>query len=96
MNVMGNDHKTGGVAFLHPFWFGFERRRYEEGVVPSHRLWGQIELERMGRSTVLCPQAPEALNLFGDLGWRVWHFTSACVTPAAVKQTVESFRLANK
>jgi len=30
-----------------------------------------------------------------DLGWRVWHFTSACVTPAAVKQTVESFRLAN-
>jgi glycosyltransferase involved in cell wall biosynthesis len=72
MNVMGNDHKTGGVAFLHPFWFGFERRRYEEGAVPSHRLWGQIELERMGRSTVLCPQAPEALNLFGDLGWRVW------------------------
>jgi glycosyltransferase involved in cell wall biosynthesis len=69
---MGNNHKTGGVAFLHPFWFGFERRRYEEGAVPSHRLWGQIELERMGRSTVLCPQAPEVLNLFGDLGWRVW------------------------
>ncbi len=57
---------------MHPFWFGFERRRYEEGAVPSHRLWGQIELERMGRSTVLCPQAPEVLNLFGDLGWRVW------------------------
>jgi glycosyltransferase involved in cell wall biosynthesis len=69
---MGNNHKTGGVAFLHPFWFGFEKRGYEEGVVPSHRLWGQIELERMGFSTVLCPQAPEAFNLFGDLGWRVW------------------------
>jgi glycosyltransferase involved in cell wall biosynthesis len=69
---MGINHKTGAVAFLHSFWFGFERRRYEEGAVPSHRLWGQIELERMGRSTALCPEAPEILNLFGDVGWWLW------------------------
>lgn len=62
----------GGVAFLHPFWFEFERRRYEEGTVPSHRLWGQIELERLGRKTMLCPQPPGFFNYAGDLGWRLW------------------------
>ena len=69
---MGNKKTGGAVAFLHPFWFEFERRRYEEGTVPSHRLWGQIELERLGRKTLLCPQAPVYFHCAGDLGWRLW------------------------
>ena len=69
---MRNKKTNGAVAFLHPYWFEFERRRYEEGVVPSHRLWGQIELERLGRSTMLCPPAPEAFHSLGNIGWRIW------------------------
>lgn len=71
-DFMRNNKTSGVVAFLHPFWFEFEKRRYEEGTVPSHRLWGQIELERLGRKTMLCPQAPSSFNYAGDLGWRLW------------------------
>ena len=69
---MGNKKIGDAVAFLHPFWFEFERRRYEEGTVPSHRLWGQIELESLGRKTLLCPQAPAFFQFVGSLGWRLW------------------------
>jgi hypothetical protein len=69
---MRNQKTVGAVAFLHPFWFEVERRRYEEGTVPSHRLWGQIEIERLGRSTMLCPQAPCYFSFAGDIGWRLW------------------------
>jgi ABC-type sulfate transport system permease component len=38
----------------------------------------------------------EKYRAAADLGWRVWRFTTKCITPDAIKTTIQSFKLAMK
>lgn len=61
------------MLFLYALPHRHERRKYERGLVPSHRLWGQIELEKRGHQTELCPDPPRFLLRFGgSIAWRLW------------------------
>lgn len=64
--------KKLSVAFLYPQDVGKEYRDFKAGLVPSHRLWGFVELENMGWRSLMCPPAPRLLATMGGLGWRLW------------------------
>jgi glycosyltransferase involved in cell wall biosynthesis len=49
-----------------------ELKRVKEGSVPTHRLWGVIELEALGWNVELSPEPPSWWKIFGATGWRVW------------------------
>ena len=38
----------------------------------------------------------EKYRAAADLNWRVWRFTTKCITPEAVKTTIQSFKIAMK
>lgn len=60
--------KGACIAFLYPVCSQKEWDDFHRGVVPSHRLWGQVEMERQGWTTRMCP--PGKGFLARDSGWR--------------------------
>lgn len=66
------DRKEACVAFLHPVFYQKEWDDFNRELVPSHRLWGQVEMERLGWAPLLCPRGKGFFSR--DAGWRwlVW------------------------
>lgn len=60
------------VLFLFCSDHGHEWVKFKNGSVPSHRLWGAVELERMGHAVSFCPPSPAFFCRFGAWGWRFW------------------------
>jgi glycosyltransferase involved in cell wall biosynthesis len=59
---------------LYAFSYGvlFELERIMQGVVPTHRLWGAVELGAMGWEVDFSPDPVGWWNRLGTFGWRVW------------------------
>lgn len=60
------------------FWYVFATPVHHElplvaaKKVPTHRLWGMVELTRLGCNVGLCAPLPKMLQGSGALAWRVW------------------------
>ena len=66
--------RLGALRLLFAFSYGagFELRRIRQGSVPTHRLWGFVELTALGWSVELSPELPAWWKPFGAMGWRLW------------------------
>jgi glycosyltransferase involved in cell wall biosynthesis len=61
------------LLFLHPAECHTKLSEYRNGLVPSHVLWGQAELEERGHKVEVCPRVPSIyLGRRGGLIWRIW------------------------
>jgi glycosyltransferase involved in cell wall biosynthesis len=58
------------VAFLYAACWQKECKDFLAGAAPSHRLWGQIEMGRIGGKALVCPSF--AGGRFGNRGWFLW------------------------
>lgn len=60
------------------FWYAFpspvhhEVRLVRDRLVPSHRLWGMVELGGLGCDVELSSRLPKALTPYGLQAWRLW------------------------
>lgn len=69
------DQLHSGVSqLLYAFSYGaaFELQRVRKRTVPTHRLWGFVELEAFGWMVELSPELPTRWKIFGTMGWRLW------------------------
>jgi glycosyltransferase involved in cell wall biosynthesis len=66
--------RSGLTRLLFAFSYGaaFELQRVRQSTVPSHRLWGFVELISHGWSGELSPGLPGWWKPFRAMGWRVW------------------------
>ena len=70
-----SDSERLGIArLLFAFSYGaaFELQRVRQSTVPTHRLWGFIELISQGWWVELSPGLPGSWKPFRAMGWRVW------------------------
>ncbi len=72
-----NDRKQERAAMsrlLYAFSYGaaFELERVKYAKVPTHRLWGFVELIGLGWWVELSPRLPGCWKQLGATGWRVW------------------------
>lgn len=61
-----------GLLFAFSYGVTFELEGVRRGGVPTHRLWGAVELGRLGWKIGLSPEAPRWWRRMGAAGWRVW------------------------
>lgn len=75
------------------FWYAFATPVHHElplvdsQKVPTHRLWGMVELTRLGCEAGLCPPLPQRLKRAGSIAWRVWQ-TVWILNKASKKDTI--------
>jgi glycosyltransferase involved in cell wall biosynthesis len=64
----------GFSRLLYAFSYGvaFELDRVSQRSVPTHRLWGFVELRALGWEVELSTELPGAWRPLGTIGWRVW------------------------
>jgi glycosyltransferase involved in cell wall biosynthesis len=62
------------TRLLYAFSYGvpFELERIRQGSVPTHRLWGAVELDAMGYTVDLSPGPVGWWKRLGASGWRAW------------------------
>lgn len=69
-----NGERTAHSRLLYAFSYGvlLERERIRQNSVPTHRLWGAVELGAMGWAVDLSPEPVGWWKRLGALGWRAW------------------------
>lgn len=69
-----NPTPLGLSRLLYAFSYGtvFELQRVKAGRVPTHRLWGLVELRALGWEVEVSPELPLCWKPLGIMGWRVW------------------------
>ncbi len=68
----GRAGKPSRLLYLFSHCVGFELERIKNGLVPTHRLWGWVEMFKRGWSVELSPGLPDWWIFKGTMGWRVW------------------------
>ena len=68
----GRSLKRGRLLYAFTYDVGFELERIRSQVVPTHRLWGWVEMLRMGWPAELSPRMPDWWIPKGAMGWRLW------------------------
>jgi glycosyltransferase involved in cell wall biosynthesis len=70
----GTQEKLGRPRLLYAFSYGVvsELERIRQGDVPTHRLWGAVELGAMGWAVDVSPDPVGLWKRLGALGWRAW------------------------
>ncbi len=60
------------VLFAFSYGVNFELEGVRHCRVPTHRLWGAVELGKLGWQVGLSPESPGWWKRMGATGWRVW------------------------